>query len=411
MSPVELTDRLRTEGARIGLDAVGVAPAAQPAGHENYLHWLKQGRAAGMAYMEREPANRADPGRVLEGARSVVVASLVYRAKDEPPTRAGSEPARGKIARYAQGRDYHQVLREKLGRLLDWLKSEAPQLRGRVVVDTAPLLERDFAQAAGLGWIAKNTMLINRRLGSYTFLGAILVDLELAYDAPHHVNHCGTCTRCLDACPTQAFAGPYELDARRCISYWTIEHKGVIPDQAAEALHGWAFGCDICQEVCPWNRKAARLREPELEPRPEWIEPDLIEWLTLDPARWRSLLADSALERTRRRGLVRNAALILGQARVAEAARPLAELLDSTSEHPTIRASAAWALGRIATPEALAALRAHRNDPDPVVNTAVLHAVAHLRAREQNEKKGPASPSDAPAPRENTIRDHDAGGE
>lgn len=383
MSPAELTQGLRTEGERLGLDALGVTPAVTPAGHAHYLSWLDQGHAAGMAYMEREPALRADPGRVLEGACSVVVASLVYDHRTET---AGS-PAlgQGKIARYARGLDYHQVMRQKLGRLLDWLEAKRPGIRGRVVVDTAPFLERDFARSAGLGWIAKNTMLINRRLGSYTFLGAILVDLELAYDQPHEANHCGTCTRCLDACPTQAFTGPYELDAGRCISYWTIEHKGPMPDAAAESLHGWAFGCDVCQEVCPWNRKAAPGREPAFEPRPEWTDPDLIEWLVRDPAAWRALLADSALERSKRKGLVRNAALILGSKRVQAAVIPLAGLLDDALEHPSIRASAAWALGRIQTSEALASLDRHRGDPDPLVQEAVLSAMAADEKRRVGE--------------------------
>ena len=160
------------------------------------------------------------------------------------------------MARYARGGDYHEVLWEKLGALLAWLQAERPGLRGRAVADTAPLLERDFARLAGLGWIGKNTMLIDRRIGSFTVLGSLLVDLELEYDAPHATHHCGTCTRCLDACPTGAFDGPNRLDAGKCLSYWTIEHRGPIPAEVAADLDGWAFGCDVCQDVCPWNRKA-----------------------------------------------------------------------------------------------------------------------------------------------------------
>ena len=182
-----------------------------------------------------------------------------------------------------RGADYHQVLWEKLGSLLDWLRSERPDAGGRAVSDTAPLLERDYARLAGLGWIGKNTMLISRRLGSFTFLGALLTDVELAYDVTHEANHCGTCTRCLDACPTDAFAGPYQLDARRCISYWTIEHRGMLADADAERLDGWVFGCDVCQDVCPWNRKAPSGRSSEFEARSEWVDPDLIEWLGREP--------------------------------------------------------------------------------------------------------------------------------
>ena len=176
------------------------------------------------------------------------------------------------------------------------------------MADTAPLLERDFARLAGLGWIGKNTMLIDRRLGSFTLLGALLVDIELASDEPHRGGHCGTCTRCLDACPTDAFAGPYQLDARRCISYWTIEHRGPIADEFADQLDGWVFGCDVCQDVCPWNRKAPAGREPDLEPRPEWTDPDLIEWLGCDPAAFARSLKGTALSRAKRSGLLRNAA-------------------------------------------------------------------------------------------------------
>jgi epoxyqueuosine reductase len=229
-------------------------------------------------------------------------------------------------------------------------------VNGRAVADTAPLLERDFARLGGLGWIGKNTMLINRRLGSFTFLGALLVDAELAYDSPHQVNHCGTCTRCLDACPTQAFVGPYELDSRRCISYWTIEHRGGLPPEARAGLDGWVFGCDVCQEVCPWNRKAPPGRLSELDPRPEWTNPDLLEWLNRDDAEWRSLLSHTALARAKRAGLVRNAALVLGSRRAHQAVPALTARLDDAAEDPVVRESAAWALAQIDTAEARAAL-------------------------------------------------------
>ncbi len=191
-----------------------------------------------------------------------MVASFVYgRPAPSPPSRR-----KARSPRYARAADYHEIFWRRLEALLDWLQSERPETRGRAVADTAPLLERDFGRRAGLGWVGKNTMLINRRLGSFTLLGGLLLDLELEYDPPHESSHCGTCTRCLDACPTDAFQGPYQLDARRCISYWTIEHKGAIPDEVAGQLDGWVFGCDVCQDVCPWNRKAAAGKEPTLDP-------------------------------------------------------------------------------------------------------------------------------------------------
>src|SRR3954469_23103586 len=245
----DLTRRLKAEATRLGFDQVGIAPAVAPPGYPRFLDWLAAGHAAGMGYLERRAGARAHPDHVLEGARSVVVVSFVY-GRSEP---AEPGPTQGRVARYARGADYHEVLWRRLEALLAWLRAERPDVAGRAVADTAPLLERDFARLAGLGWIGKNTMLIDRRLGSFTVLGALLVDVELRYDEPMERGPCGTCTRCLDACPTDAFAAPYQLDARRCLSYWTIEHRGPIPDEFAGQLGDWAFGCDVCQDVCPWN--------------------------------------------------------------------------------------------------------------------------------------------------------------
>ena len=275
----ELTERLKVEAIRLGFDQVGIAPAVQPPGYPEFLEWLSAGNAAGMEYLHRQEPSRSHPEALLDGVRSVAMVSLVYGTNRRGAEAASDPPTAGKVARYARGADYHRVLWDKLGRLLDWLRNERPEARGRAVADTAPLLERDYARLAGLGWIGKNTMLLGRRLGSFTFLGALLTDVELAYDPPHTSQHCGTCTRCLDACPTDAFAAPHVLDSRRCISYWNIEHRGPIPDHAAGQLHGWVFGCDICQDVCPWNRKAPSGRDPELMERPEWVGPDLLGWL------------------------------------------------------------------------------------------------------------------------------------
>ena len=200
--------------------------------------------------------------------------------------------------------------------------------------------------------------------------GRALVDVELEFDPPHEADHCGSCTLCLDLCPTQAFTGPYELDARRCISYWTIEHRGPIPEANACTLDGWVFGCDVCQDVCPWNRKATPASQRELVARPEWTEPDLIEWLR-DPKEWKTLLKGTALTRAKRAGLVRNAALVLGSRKLKEATAPLADRLDDRQEDPVVRGSSAWALGQIGTAQARAALLRHVNDPDRLVRDAV----------------------------------------
>jgi epoxyqueuosine reductase len=249
------------------------------------------------------------------------------------------------VARYARGADYHDVLRERLKRLLAWLQAERPGCRGRAVVDTAPLLERDYARRAGLGWFGKNTMLLNRRQGSYFFLGALLSDVELTPDAAHETSHCGTCTACLDACPTDAFPAPGVLDARRCVSYLTIELRGSVPEELREGLGDWVFGCDVCQEVCPWNRKAPPGAEPALAPRPdlEALDPEEVLGLTEDEFRRR--FAGTALTRPRRAGLLRNAALVLGNTGGPEALPALRRAL--ADPEPLVREAAAWAVGRI----------------------------------------------------------------
>jgi epoxyqueuosine reductase len=338
--PDDLTTRLKSEAIRLGFDFVGVAPAVAPPGYPDYLGWLDSDSAAGMSYMHTQAGPREHPERILPGVRSVIVTGCVYGKPSPAPS-----ATQGKVARYAQGGDYHDLLWRRLESLLAWLRAERPGTEGRAVADSAPLMERDFARLAGLGWIAKNTMLIQPKLGSFTVLGALLVDVELTPDEPFTADRCGTCTRCLDACPTQAFDGPYRLDARRCISYWTIEHRGPLPDEAADALDGWAFGCDVCQDVCPWNRKAPTGREPALAPREEWVNPDLLEWLDCEPADWSARLKGTALKRAKRAGLVRNAALILGTRREHAAVPALTRLLED--EDPTIRGAASWALHRI----------------------------------------------------------------
>jgi epoxyqueuosine reductase len=386
LSAQELTDCLKSEALRLGFDDVGIAPAVGAPGYPEFLRWLEAGHAAGMDYMGRHAASRAHPGSVLEGVRTVVVLSVVY-GRNDPDTGAQS-PHRGKVARYAQGADYHRVMRDKIQTLLAWLQARCPTVRGRAVVDTAPILERDFARLAGLGWIGKNTMLISRRLGSFTFLGALLIDAELVYDPPHRANHCGTCTRCLEACPTHAFVDPYQLDARRCISYWTIEHRGMLADADAAELHGWVFGCDVCQDVCPWNRKAPPGRLREFDARPEWCDPDLIEWLTRDVSQWKDRLEGTALERSKRVGLLRNAALVLGARGLPAAVAPLASRLDDRAEDPVIRAAAAWALGRIGSREAYAALALHQDDAEPMVRDTVRFALA-TNGTPGGEENGP----------------------
>ncbi len=337
-----LETRLKRQARALGFDLVGVAPAGPADGFDRLRDWLERGFAGEMQYMHRHAEARRHPDAVLQDVRSVVMLGMNYYPAEEEET---DDRGRGRVARYARGTDYHDALRERLNRLLAWLRSERPGCHGRGVVDTAPLLERDFARRAGLGWFGKNTMLLNKRLGSYFFLAALLVDVELRPDAPFEAHHCGTCTACLDACPTAAFVKPGVLDSRRCISYLTIELKGNVPADLRRGLGDWVFGCDICQEVCPWNRKAPAATDAALRPRPELESLDLIELLGLSDEEFRRRFRGTALTRSRRRGLLRSAALVLGNTGDARALPALRRALEDAE--PLVREAAAWAITEI----------------------------------------------------------------
>jgi len=352
MAPLE--DLLKQRAYALGFELAGIAPATNADGFDRLRDWLERGFAGTMNYMHRHGQARLHPSSILPEVRSVVMVGMNYLPVGERGASApcwgqqGADAPRsptGRVARYARGSDYHDVLRERLNRLLDWLRQERPDCLGRGVVDTAPLLERDFARRAGLGWFGKNTMLLNKRLGSYFFIGALLVSLELNADPPHTAAHCGTCTACLDACPTDAFAAPGLLDARRCISYLTIEHKGNVPAELRSGLGDWVFGCDVCQEVCPWNRKAPLGTEPALQARAGLEELDPIEVLGLSEEAFRQRFRGTALLRTKRRGLLRNAALVLGNTADAGALPALHRALEDAE--PVVREAARWAIDAI----------------------------------------------------------------
>jgi epoxyqueuosine reductase len=365
---MSLEDRLKQKARDLGFELAGIAPAAPADCFDRLRAWLAEGFAGEMDYMHRHAQARRHPGAVLPEVRSVVMVGMNYRpdegraggvsslrtgaadtqGADAPRSPAGSS---GQVARYARGADYHDVLRQRLNRLLEWVQAEVPGCRGRGVVDTAPLLERDFARRAGLGWFGKNTMLLNKRLGSYFFLGALLLDLDLQADPPHETSHCGTCTACLTACPTQAFPGPGWLDSRRCISYLTIELKGPIPVELREPLGDWVFGCDVCQEVCPWNRKAPLAAEPAFRARPDLDPIDPVELLGLSEEDFRRRFRDTALLRSKRRGLLRNAAIVLGNRGDPAALPALRRALDDPE--PLVREAAQWAIDKIAHSSAL----------------------------------------------------------
>jgi epoxyqueuosine reductase len=300
------TRRLKDEAARLGFAFAGVARAERMDAEARRLEdWLNQGLHGEMAYMTRYFEQRIDPTVLLPGARSVVVLMHNYY-----PARKQEDPAAPKLARYAYGDDYHHVLKRKLRDLLECLRREAGPVEGRYFVDSAPVLERDWARRAGLGWVGKNTLLLHPRAGSYFFLAVLIVDLEMAYDSPIR-DYCGTCQRCIVACPTGAIAAQgYVVDARRCISYLTIELRSDIPESFAGKMENWMFGCDICQEVCPWNRFSRPHQEPAFEPHPQLLPMSRAQWLTLDEATYRELFRRSAVKRAKFKGLKRNIAFL-----------------------------------------------------------------------------------------------------
>jgi epoxyqueuosine reductase len=332
-----LTAAVKARARELGFDRAAVGPAAPPAHGDAFERWLDAGYAGEMDYLERGRADRLDPRRLLPEARSVVALALLYARDDDGPDWAP-------VAGYARGRDYHDVIRPRLRRLVDFIaQATGPDVRSRAAVDTSAVLERDLAAAAGLGWIGKNTNLLSPELGSRFFIGIVLTSAELVPDSPLP-DRCGTCTACLDACPTEAFVAPHVLDARRCISYLTIEHRGAIPVELRDRIGEHVFGCDVCQDVCPWNRKAPAAREASLAP----AEPlgDLEALLSLDDAAFRARFRTSALWRARRAGLLRNAALVLGNRGEGRARAALERAL--LDESPLVRDAAAWALRRVA---------------------------------------------------------------
>ena len=333
-----LAAAVKDEARRLGFDAAAIGPAGPPAHGAAFERWLDEGRAGGMQWLARTRRERLDPGLLLPGARAAVAVGLSHNPSEAETSRPG--PMR--IARYARGRDYHDVMRPRLEALGAFIgRAAGAEVRSRAAVDTSAVLERDLAARAGLGWIGKNTNLLTPSLGSYVFIGIVLTTAEPAFDA-EVTDHCGTCTACLEACPTAAFTAPYVLDARRCISYLTIEHRGDIDEALRPEIGTWAFGCDVCQEVCPWNRKAATTKEPAFAPR-ELPSPEAL--LALDEAAFRDQFRRSALWRARRTGLLRNAAIVLGNRGDAAAVPALRGAL--ADPDPVVLRAAAWALSRL----------------------------------------------------------------
>lgn len=372
--PRNLTERIKARGQDLGFDLVGVTSADPPDHLAAFEEWLDAGYAGTMSYMALWRGKRGDLQRVLPGCKSVIASAVNYYPGDPE----GPDDPRAAVGRYAWGRDYHRILKPRLTKLLDFIVTEAgPGTEGKVYVDTGPVLERDLAARAGLGWIGKNTTLLNSRLGSWLFLGVVLVNVELAHDASVP-DRCGRCTACLEACPTGAFPAPRVLDATRCISYLTIENREEIPLDLRAQVGALVFGCDVCQEVCPWNRKAPLSREPAF--LPDGDLPGLDELARMGEDEFRRRFGGSPFKRAIAPGIRRNAVVALGNRRNPDSVALLAEVLKDSE--PLVRRHAAWALGEIGGIGAIQALGAASTaEKDPAVLKEIQAALSFMGAR------------------------------
>jgi epoxyqueuosine reductase len=301
MDKKEISQSIKVKAFELGFESCGISKAEKLGDHQKALeNWNQKGLNASMHYMENNFEKRLDPTLLEVGTQSVISVLINYFPKDQQVN-----PGVPKIAKYAYGKDYHFVIKDKLKKLLDYINTDLVSCQGRVFTDSAPVLERAWAAKSGLGWIGKNTCLIVPNKGSFFFIGEVLIDAELEYDRPI-TDYCGTCTKCLNACPTNALVAPYLLDSNRCISYQTIENKGELPGTLKNKFQDWIFGCDICQDVCPWNKFAAPTTEPEFTPNRRIIEMSREDWDNLDNAQFNLLFKKSALMRAKFNGLRRN---------------------------------------------------------------------------------------------------------
>ena len=292
---------IKDHAKRLGFLSCGISNAGFLEDEAPRLEqWLRQGHHGSMSYMERNFDKRLDPTKLVPGAKSVV--SLLYNYF---PKESQSDKSAPKISKYAYGKDYHTVIKDKLFELMHLLQEEVGEINGRVFVDSAPVLDKAWAAKAGLGWIGKHTNLISKQAGSFYFIAELIIDLSLEQDAPV-TDHCGSCTACIDACPTQAIVAPYQVDGSKCISYFTIELKEAIPQELKGQFDNWAFGCDVCQDVCPWNRFSTPHQEPQFEPSSELLQMSKGDWYEITEAVFDRLFAESAVQRTQFSGLKRN---------------------------------------------------------------------------------------------------------
>jgi epoxyqueuosine reductase len=365
LSPADLKRALANEAKSLGFDCIGVtAPDATGKAGEYFRAFLEAGGHGDMDWLAASPERRMDPRVLWPGVRSIVMLGVNY-GPDENPLDILKARARGAISVYAKGDDYHDVIKKRLKMLARWLAAKSGE-DVKVFVDTAAVMEKPLAQAAGLGWQGKHTNLVSRELGSWLFLGAIYSAAELPRDEPDR-DHCGSCNACQEICPTAAFPAPYKLDARRCISYLTIENRGPIPREFRKSIGNRIYGCDDCLAVCPWNKFAQAGREAKLAARDELRAPLLAELARLDDAAFRALFSKSPVKRIGRDRFVRNVLIAIGNADDAALAADAERLLDDTS--PLVRGAAVWALSQLTAPDAFAALalRAAAGEVDAAV--------------------------------------------
>jgi epoxyqueuosine reductase len=303
-----LTTDIKEQALLLGFSKIGIARAGRLEAESKRLdEWLVRGYDAGMKWMAERRDKRIDPRTLLPGAKSVVSVALNYYT----PARHAEDPAAGKISRYAWGDDYHDIVKDRLDKLLEFILSQRPEASGKAYVDTGPVMDKAWAQRAGIGWQGKHTNLITEEFGSWVFLGEILLDLELEYDNPA-LDLCGNCTLCIEACPTDAITEAYVVDSNRCISYLTIEHRGSIAEELGEKFGGWIYGCDICQDVCPWNIRDSRPSNVrEFYPRPENVEPELSGVAELSQRAFSARFKKSPIKRAKREGMIRNARIAM----------------------------------------------------------------------------------------------------
>ncbi|MGH7802294.1 MAG: tRNA epoxyqueuosine(34) reductase QueG [Thermodesulfobacteriota bacterium] len=370
MSTARVSKSIKEKALEIGFDLIGISPVDLFPENQFYKEWLARGFAGEMKYMEKEPEKREDIRNMLPDAKSVISCGLNYNT-NYPYSMNETDKQKGWISRYAWGGDYHDIIKKKLQILLEFIKANSPQdIEARVYVDTGPVLERVYGKYSGIGWFGKNTCLINQKVGSWIFVGEIITNLELDYDSPAP-DRCGTCTRCIDACPTGALLEPYVLDSRLCISYLTIEHRGMIPLEHRGKTGNNIFGCDICQDVCPWNRRAKVTDESSFKPRDGLYNPDLAALSQLTGEDFRRVFKGNTIKRAKRNGLLRNIVVAMGNSGSKEFIPYLKELLKD--KDPIVRAHSAWALSKLEGEDSYDTLSNHFEvESDPMVREEIV---------------------------------------